>query len=287
MLHILWDTRGYFFWLLAVSLFCWILERLAPWRPEQKVFRRQIGQDFFWLVFNGHYAGVAIAFVSSWLIQQLNPIFGKWTVPSPESIQLLASSPLWVQFIVFMVFKDFLEYLVHNLLHRVPLLWEFHKLHHSIEELDWIGNMRFHWMEIVVYKGLTYLPLVMLGVNGDVILWIAVVSTLIGHLNHSNLNFNWGPLRYIVNSPRMHVWHHDIILHGRSGQNFGVVFCLWDWLFGTAYLPADKDQPDKLGFKSMDKFPHGLLPRLIYPLFQKSARVQGYHNRQGDLGKNH
>jgi sterol desaturase/sphingolipid hydroxylase (fatty acid hydroxylase superfamily) len=268
MLNVLWNTRGYFFWLIAVSLFCWALERLAPWRPQQKAFRRQIGQDFFWLIFNGHYAGVVIAFVGSWLIQQLNPLFGLFRVPTPESIQLLSGSPLWVQFVVFLLLKDLLEYGVHNLLHRVPFLWEFHKLHHSIEELDWIGNMRFHWMEIVVYKGITYLPLVMLGVNGQVILWIAVVTTLIGHLNHSNLNFDWGPLRYVINSPRMHVWHHDVILRGEYGKNFGVVFCLWDWLFGTAYLPVRSGQPERLGFESMDKFPKGLLTRLIYPLWK-------------------
>lgn len=270
MLNILWNTRGYFFWLIMVSLFCWSLERLVPWRSQQKAFRKQIGQDCFWLVFNGHYAGVAVAFVGSWLIQQLNPLLGIWNVPAPESVQLLIGNPWWVQFTVFLVLKDFLEYFVHNLLHRVPLLWEFHKLHHSIEELDWIGNMRFHWMEIVVYKGLTYLPLVMLGAKGSVILWIAIVSTLIGHLNHSNLNFNWGPLRYVINSPRMHVWHHDVIHRGEYGKNFGVVFCGWDWLFGTAYLPIDKEQPERLGFESMDRFPQGLFPRLIYPLVKKA-----------------
>ena len=269
MLNVLWDTRGYFFWLMMVSLFCWILERLAPWRKEQKAFRKGIWQDFFWLIFNGHYAGVALAFVTSWLVQQVSRLNG-WHLPSPESIQLLAGSALWIQFVVFLVLKDFLEWCVHNLLHRVPWLWEFHKLHHSIEELDWIGNMRFHWMEIVVYKALTYLPLVMLGVNGSVILWIAVVTTLIGHLNHSNLNFRWwGPAGYIVNSPRMHVWHHDVILRGQHGKNFGVVFCLWDWIFGTAYLPADRPQPENLGFESMDKFPRGLAPRLLYPLLKK------------------
>ncbi len=270
MLNILWNTRGYFFWLMVVSLFCLILERIAPWRSQQKMFRNQIGQDFFWLIFNGHYAGVAVAVVGSWLIQKLNPLLGSWNIPAPESIHLLSGSPVWVQFIVFLVLKDFIEYFVHNLLHRVPLLWEFHKVHHSIVELDWIGNMRFHWMEIVVYKSLTYLPLVMLGVKGDVILWIAIVSTLIGHLNHSNLNFNWGPLRYVINSPRMHVWHHDVILRGQYGHNFGVVFCLWDWLFGTAYLPADKDQPERLGFESMDTFPKGLLPRLTLPLVNRA-----------------
>ncbi|MCG8605279.1 sterol desaturase family protein [bacterium] len=271
MLNIIWDTRGYFFWLLMVSLFCWTLERFWPWRKEQRAFRKQIGQDFFWLAFNGHYAGILVAFVGSWVILQLNSVLSGWQIPPPESIRLLGESPLWLQFCVFLVGKDFLEWCVHNLLHRVPVLWEFHKLHHSIQELDWIGNMRFHWMEIVVYKSLTYLPLVMLGVNGTVILWIAIVTTLIGHLNHSNLRINWGIFRFVINSPRMHVWHHDVILRGDHGKNFAIVFSLWDWLFGTAYMPAAKEQPERLGFHDLDEFPEGLLPRLIYPIWKRRA----------------
>jgi hypothetical protein len=48
MLQIIWDTRGYFFWLLVVSLTCWTLERISPWRSDQKAFRHQFGQDLFW-----------------------------------------------------------------------------------------------------------------------------------------------------------------------------------------------------------------------------------------------
>ena len=269
MLHIIWDTRHYFFWLLVISLACWILERLFPWRKQQKSFRAQIGQDFFWLVFNGHYAGLLIAFLSSWLIQRLAAAFSSIHIPPPESIQFLGASPLWLQFLVFLTLKDLLEWGVHNLLHRVSWLWEFHKLHHSIEELDWIGNMRFHWMEIVVYKSLTYLPLVLLGVDGRVILWVAITTTLIGHLNHSNLKVSWGGLRYVINSPRMHVWHHNLILHGHYGKNFAVVFSAWDWLFGTAYMPRE-GQPDQLGFEDMDRFSRGLLWRFIYPLWRKT-----------------
>jgi len=104
--------------------------------------------------------------------------------------------------------KDFLEWSIHNLLHRVPALWEVHKLHHSIVEMDWIGNFRFHWLESVVYQGLTYLPLVIMGVNPSVLLPVAIAATVIGHLNHSNLDLTYGPLRYVFNSPRMHIWHH-------------------------------------------------------------------------------
>ena len=80
-----------------------------------------------------------------------------------ESFNLLATWPLVVQILVFFVLKDFLEWTVHNLLHRNKYLWELHKLHHSITEMDWIGNFRFHWGEVVVYQTLTYLPLVCWG----------------------------------------------------------------------------------------------------------------------------
>ena len=272
MLNIIWDTQD-FFWLLAVSLLCWALERLAPWRRHQNAWRDQIGQDFFWLVLNGHYAGVLIASLAAWFFLGLGDLIGGWSPPSPESVRLLAGTPLWVQFIAFLVFRDFLEWCVHNLLHRVSWLWTFHKLHHSILNLDWIGNMRFHWMEIVLYRSLTYLPLVLLGIEGKVILWVAVFSTLIGHLNHANLRISWGPLRYLLNSPRMHVWHHDLELHGTSGQNFGIVFSVWDWLFGTAYWPADLEQPDRLGFREIEAFPGGLVARLLQPFWVKGKRA--------------
>lgn len=273
MLNILWDTRGYFFWLMAVSLFCWTLERIAPWRRDQKAFRKQFGQDIFWLVFNGHYAGVLIAYFSSYLIQKLNGVLGGWNVPTPESIRLLGDQPLWLQFIIFILAKDLVEWCVHNLLHRVSILWEFHKLHHSIEELDWIGNMRFHWMEIVVYKSLTYLPLVMLGVDGRVILWIAIVSTLIGHLNHSNLRITWGPLFYVFNSPRFHVWHHDVIMRGEYGKNFAIIFSFWDWLFRTAYMPKDEEQPAKLGFEKNGAISEGVVVAPRVPILEKETAL--------------
>lgn len=273
MIQILWDTRGYFFWLMVVSLAVLLMERLAPWRPGQKLWRRQFGQDLAWLVFNGHYAGIAIASVGNYLLEHTFP----HAMDKVQGLNLLADAPLLVQFLVLFVLKDLLEWGVHNLLHRVPWLWEFHKLHHSIEELDWIGNFRFHWMEIVIYRSVTYLPILMLGVPGRVVLWIAIVGTVIGHLNHSNLNLTWGPLRYLLNSPRMHVWHHMYALPDdrRSGVNFGISLSLWDWLFGTSYWPdtqrAPDQQPERLGFPGIEQFPRGFLARLLYPLSKKVA----------------
>ncbi len=272
MLQFIWDPHGYFFWLLVVSFFCCLLERIVPWRRAQRALREQLGQDLFWLIWNGHFLGLLLAYATAWLIGWINQMFQLWDLPAPESLRLLTDSPLWLRFIVFFALSDFLEWCVHNLLHRVGWLWQFHKLHHSIETMDWIGNFRFHWMEVIVYKSLKYFPLVILGIDGRVTLAIAVVATLVGHLNHSNVNLSWGIFRYLLNSPRMHIWHHDVVLHQRAGQNFGVVFSLWDWIFGTAYMPDG--QPETLGFEQMDAYPRGLLPRLVYP-FRKRRPAPG------------
>lgn len=263
----------YYFWLIAVSLFSFALERLHSWRPQQKVLRKGIWQDLFWLVFNGHYLGMLLAIVTGKLIQGLNGVLYDSGLPVPENLAIVAGQPLWVQFIVFFVVKDFIEWNIHRLLHNVPWLWEFHKLHHSIEELDWIGNFRFHWGEVVVYKTLSYLPLAILGVNGTVILIIAVIGTLVQDLNHANVPFDYGPLRYVLNSPKMHVWHHDVELHGKGGQNFGIVLSLWDWLFGTVYWPAEQEQPNRLGFNGMENYPRGVLGRLVYPFWKRRPRA--------------
>ncbi len=253
----------YWFWLTLISLFCFVLERLFPWR-RQPALRPQIAQDLFWLVFNGHYLGLVMATITGQLVLWINARLGAFGVAAPDSLDALRSAPFWVQFVVFLVLKDFIEWCLHNGLHRVPWLWEFHKVHHSIAVLDWIGNMRFHWLEVMVYKSVAYFPLVVLGVDERVILGVAIFGTLIGDLNHSNLPISWGPLRYVLNSPKMHVWHHDVILRGEYGKNFGIVLSVWDWIFGTAYMPKGK-QPEKLGFEGQEAYPRSLPGRLLFP----------------------
>ena len=135
----------YYFWLILVSVGCFAIERISPWRRSQRVFRRGAGQDLVWLFFKGHYLGLLLALGTGHLIEAANGLLSRAGLPLPETLALLADAPLWLQFVVFLLLKDFVEWNVHRLLHNVPWLWEFHKLHHSIEELDWIGNFRFHW----------------------------------------------------------------------------------------------------------------------------------------------
>ena len=135
--------------------------------------------------------------------------------------------------------------------------------------MDWLGNWHFHWMEILVYKSLQWLPLAWLGASPEAVFSVAVVSTIWGEFNHANLNVSLGPLGYVLNTPRMHLWHHDLSDEGGPAKNFGVIFSLWDFFFGTAHWPRDRD-PAQLGYPGMSEMPQGLAGQLSWPLIRRS-----------------
>ena len=258
----------YYFWLVAISLVCFALERLKPWRPKQEVLRKGFVQDLFWLVFNMQYVGWILAIGTVELISLCDGGLQSLGLPTASDLELIASWPLGWQILFAFVLKDFISWNVHRLLHIVPWMWEFHKLHHSIEELDWLAGFRGHWGEIVIHRTISFLPLVILGADPFAIFIVSVIALLLHELTHANLRQDWGVFRYVINSPRFHSWHHDVKMYGKGGQNFGVSLSLWDWLFRTAYWPKDAEQPETLGFHGMKRFPKGVIARLCFPFFK-------------------
>lgn len=253
----------YWHWLLGLSFVFFVLERLAP-RPTGPGLRRPgIATDLIYLVFNGHFLGVLFAYATTPLAGAIDDALGAHGL----SIQLaVASSWPWaVQLVVAFVVLDLMQWGVHNLLHRVPWLWELHKVHHSIRDMDFLGSLRFHFGEIIVYKSLLYVPLALLGFDGTALFVIAVVSTAIGHFNHANLRVRMGPLKYVLNGPEMHVWHHAHPSAGPTNVNFAINLSLWDWLFGTAFLPAEPGPPRVLGFEGIEEFPTDPVRQELWP----------------------
>jgi sterol desaturase/sphingolipid hydroxylase (fatty acid hydroxylase superfamily) len=209
--------------------------------------------DLAWLALNGHFLGVLVAWLSAPLVAQLDP----WLPWRPVA----SSWPALVQFLVAWLGIDLFHWGVHNLLHRVPWLWKLHQVHHSIEDMDWIGSFRFHWAEGLLYKAVTYPVLATMGFSSEVLMALALLNTAMGHFNHSNLAVSLGPLRYVFNSPAMHVWHHAA--PSEAGPcNFGITLSLWDWLFGTAYLPDHP--PGEIGLG--EPFPKSFVGQALYPL---------------------
>lgn len=257
----------YWGWLVGCSALVAALEAAFPWRAAQRQLRPRLWSDLLYLLFNGHFLGVAIYWVA---ITHIEPRLVQALGPAAPSAWLGVASawPLWSQCLLVTVAMDFVQWCVHNLLHRVPWLWTFHKVHHSVVdgEMDWIVSFRFHWMEVVVYKSLQYLPLALLGVDGQAILFHAVFGTLIGHLNHANLDWDYGPLRFVLNNPRMHLWHHDYDAEAGHTRNFGIILSCWDYLFGTAVVPGRP--PRAIGFPGVEQFPRSFFRAEIWPLWR-------------------
>ncbi|MBW2402963.1 MAG: sterol desaturase family protein [Deltaproteobacteria bacterium] len=268
--------------LAALSGLMIALERFFPWRPEQKQLRPKLWSDVIHLVFNGHFVGLLLAgLASTWIL----PYFDRWLAVEglTDSVYRNAALdwPLWVQVIVALVVLDFIQWCVHNLLHRIPIFWELHKTHHSVkdDEMDWIVAFRFSWLEVIVYKSILYLPMVFFGFRWEALMFHAIFGTLIGHLNHANLDLGHGPWRYILNSPRMHIWHHDYSGTAETTVNYGIIFSSWDWIFGTAKMPPDP--PAQLGFAGVETFPRGICASLavILPRLRCWAKCLLLRNR--------
>jgi sterol desaturase/sphingolipid hydroxylase (fatty acid hydroxylase superfamily) len=257
---------SYLAWLALISLSFFLAERALPARREQPALRPQLANDLVLLVFNGHLWAVVTGAFTGWLVLRANDVLERLGA-RPEH-GLLSGLPFAAQFALYLVASDFLQWCVHNLLHRVPFLWSFHKLHHSASALDWVVNFRFHWMELVVYRSLLYVPLLWLGGDGQPLFAVAVFATAWGHFNHSNLAFSIGPLAYLFNSPPMHLWHHDASDEGGPAKNFGIVLSLWDWLFGTAYWPRQR-APARLGYPGDGEMPPDVLRQELFPLTRR------------------
>ncbi len=261
----------YHHWLIAISIFFIAVERFASWR-KQLLFRRGWVKDFLYLVLNGHYLAFVLIGLTDPAAEAFHRLLVSLGVQGVESAAVLRSLGPVTQFLVVLVVIDFIKWLVHNALHRVPILWQFHQIHHTIQELDWVGTMRFHFMEVIFYKVAIYLPLAILGARGDVLLTYYVVETFVGFLSHSNLNVTFGPFRYLLNNPRMHVWHHEYTKDGRMNLNFGIVLSVWDYLFGTANVPAV--MPNKLGFHGMERVPDTLVGQMLHPFLTRRLAVK-------------
>lgn len=263
--HPSWDN--YFYWLIGVSLFFLALEWIKPWRRDQPKFREDFWLDFFYMFFNFFLFYLIIyGAVSNVVVHFFNELLASIGITNLVAFEVM-SWPMWAHLLLGFLVKDFLHFWVHRLLHRVSWLWQFHKVHHSVQQMGFAAHLRFHWMEGIVYKLIQYIPLALIGIGLRDFFIIHIFSLAVGHFNHANLKLNLGPLKYIFNNPQMHIWHHaeDLPEERRHGVNFGLTLSIWDYLFKTDYIPED-GRDIKLGFKNVEKFPKGFLGQAFYGL---------------------
>jgi sterol desaturase/sphingolipid hydroxylase (fatty acid hydroxylase superfamily) len=261
--------HNYFYWLLGISLMVWLLEATIPWRKNQGIIRKDFWLDGFYMFFNFFlFSLVAYNAISNIAVRAFNDFLGMFGITNLVSINV-ASWPVWAQWVVMFVIADFIQWNVHRMLHRVPWMWEFHKLHHSVKEMGFAAHLRFHWMETIIYKTIQYIPLAMIGFGIDDFFLVHIFTISIGHLNHANLRVTYGPFKYILNNPAMHIWHHAKQLpKGSYGVNYGISLSIWDYLFKTNYLPDD-GRDIELGFPADEKYPTSFWKQITYPFSKR------------------
>jgi sterol desaturase/sphingolipid hydroxylase (fatty acid hydroxylase superfamily) len=256
-----WYTN-YFWGLIIISLVIWSLEVLFPWRKEQKFFRKDFWLDGFYMFFNFFLFSIAISGIYD-LLEHL--FYSVGLNPKSFAFVNILDFPLAIQLLVFFVILDFVQWVTHILLHKIPLLWQFHKIHHSVKEMGFAAHLRYHWMENILYKPLKTFGVMLLGgFEPEQAYIVHFIAVAIGHLNHANIKFSWGPLKYLLNNPIMHLHHHAYALpKGKFGVNFGISLSLWDYLFNTHHVP-DSDGSIKIGFPGDEKLPNSFLKQLLY-----------------------
>ena len=260
---------NYFYWLIAISLMVYMLELAFPWRKNQDRIREDFWLDTFYMFFNFFLFGLVGYVALSGVVAQLFNDFLAGTFGIRNLVALnVATLPHWVQLLLLFLVRDFVQWNTHRLLHWSPKLWAFHKVHHSVREMGFAAHLRYHFMETIVYRTIEYLPLAMIGFGIQDFIIVHLFTIVVGHLNHANIYLPLGPLKYIFNSPQMHIWHHSKELpEGSNGVNYGLTLSIWDYLFGTVWMPRD-GRDIKLGFEEVDAYPHGFFSQMFKP-FQK------------------
>lgn len=214
------------------------LERVFPARP-QAVLRPGFATDLMFFL------GQQLLFVPACTLALLWLALPLQSLPLGGVREAFLGLPWLAQALVAVLLGDVLTYWGHRAAHTVPVLWRFHRVHHSARHLDWMAAWREHPLDGLYTMTTANLPALVLGMSMGGLAGLAAFRGLWGVFLHSNVRLPLGRLGLLVGSPHHHHWHHD---EGTGGQrNFANHLPLLDALFGTLHHPPG--EPERLGVR--------------------------------------
>jgi len=153
--------------------------------------------------------------------------------------------PLALQILALFLLTDFNDYWLHRTMHEWHHGWAMHKIHHSMEQLNWSASAKLHVLEHFFNNAPRIMVLTLLGVSPEIALVYFMVNNALGFLVHSNIALNTRWINYLVYTPDHHRFHHSRI-HREADTNYSGPTIIWDQVFGSFYLPHRKG-PEALG----------------------------------------
>jgi sterol desaturase/sphingolipid hydroxylase (fatty acid hydroxylase superfamily) len=233
-------------WLVVIAAIFTPLERLFAMRPK-KIFRKAVLTDIGYYFLNSLALSVLLAFplaLLAWGVHRLIPA---------GYIAVISGLPVWARLAAAMVVGEVGFYWGHRWTHEIPLLWRFHSVHHSAEDVDFLVSTRAHPVDMVFTRLCEMTPMYALGLASPMALKgsiIPVVVVLIGNFwgffIHANVKWRFGPLEWLISTPAFHHWHHTNDGPDVINKNYAPMLPWVDKAFGTLYLPKDR-QPEKYG----------------------------------------
>jgi sterol desaturase/sphingolipid hydroxylase (fatty acid hydroxylase superfamily) len=266
--------------------------------PRRILRNRSNHADIGYLYFNVFVFGLLFGWailsyqsISNGIIAGLVVLAGP---PTPSALPLYVSRSI-ITVMLFLAYE--LGYWFnHWLSHKVPVLWEFHKVHHTAEVLTPITNFRVHPVYGWIFANiLAFSTAVANGFGnylfGDTtyqyalsdtnIILVLFIHTYV-HLQHSHMWISFrGALGRIFISPAHHQVHHSGDPK-HFNKNFGSCLALWDWMFGTLYVPAKEREPLIFGFPGRPDA-HTVKGELVAPLLNAAAHFKPSTIRAPDI----
>lgn len=182
----------------------------------------------------------------------------------------LAGLGFWPQVALYLLGSDLVMYVTHRWFHT-DRLWRFHAVHHSSEQLEWVSATRFHPVDALLHGTLSNVVMLLLGVSPEVLAAMVPFNVVTAALVHANLDWDFGPFRYVLASPVFHRWHHTSADRGGS-SNFAGTFPAYDLLFGTFHMPRG-ERPDAYGVDEAG-YPPDFFRQLVHPFRRRRDPVE-------------
>lgn len=223
----------------ALAIVVAVLERVFPARARRTGLR---GDLPYWLMtpIVSHSltaAGVALAMLAR--------------------TEVASGIPIAAQVALILLGGDLIGYWAHRALHT-RRLWRIHAVHHSAPHVDWLASVRLHPFDDVVQRLAQLVPFAVAGFDLTLLALYVGLIGLVALVQHANVPWSFGPLRYVVVSPAFHAWHHS---HQPMDKNFAAMFPIWDVVFGTFYMPAAA--ADAIGIR--EPMPEGIVAQTLWP----------------------
>lgn len=192
-----------------------------------------------------------LVFASSLLVRVI-PVLSaiaaaEWATQAGFGLLNLWNGADWLKVVFAVIVLDLLVYGQHVATHRVPMLWRFHRVHHTDLDLDATSGVRFHPVEIVLSMGLKVIAVGLLGIAAEAVLLFEILLNATSVFNHANVRIPATCdrfLRWFLVTPDMHRVHHSV-LRDETDSNYGFNLSCWDRLFGT-YRAQPRDAHETL-----------------------------------------